>query len=425
MKALSILTLLFFVATGTLNAQKKNNDLVTLSSPAGNLSVAIDTLGKTIIPNGRILTPYGKTFRVAPHPYGLALSGDGNIAVTANSGTSPISISILKNINSQTPQIQQIPPGPSSDQGVLASVFMGLAVSPDNKVVYVAGGQANRIYLFSITSGAKLDSINCSVSEKGKSVPNGYIGDMILSKNGRYLYAVDQMNFRMIVIDTRQKKIVATAPTGRYPFGIVLSPDQQKVYVANVGMFEYSKIGTIEQDNDPKKALDFPPFGFNTEEMKKGVRIDSMEVPGLGDPNVPESFSVWSFSVKNPLKPAIKAKIKTGVLVGETIEGIPAVGGASPNSLAATSRYVFVSNGTNDNISVIDIRHDTIAMEIPLKLHQSVSHFRGVIPFGLTVSPDQKRLYVAESGINAVGVIDIPTLKVLGHIPAGWFPSKL
>lgn len=50
---------------------------------------------------------------------------------------------------------------------------------------------------------------------------------------------------------------------------------------------------------------------------------------------------------------------------------------------------------------------------------------RGVIPFGLAVSTDQKRLYVAESGINAIGVIDIPTLRVLGHIPTGWFPAKL
>jgi hypothetical protein len=43
----------------------------------------------------------------------------------------------------------------------------------------------------------------------------------------------------------------------------------------------------------------------------------------------------------------------------------------------------------------------------------------------LAISPDQKRLYVAESGINAVGVVNIQDYKVLGHIPTGWFPSKL
>ena len=32
---------------------------------------------------------------------------------------------------------------------------------------------------------------------------------------------------------------------------------------------------------------------------------------------------------------------------------------------------------------------------------------------------------MAEAGINSVGVIDVETLEVVGHIPVGWFPSKL
>ncbi|MDZ7605859.1 MAG: bifunctional YncE family protein/alkaline phosphatase family protein [Cyclobacteriaceae bacterium] len=107
------------------------------------------------------------------------------------------------------------------------------------------------------------------------------------------------------------------------------------------------------------------------------------------------------------------------------VEGIPAVGGSSPNSLAVTDEYVFVSNGNNDNISVIDMAKDTILAHIYLKPEPRLSAFRGVIPFGLAVSPDQKRLYVCEAGINAVAVIDIASMKVIGHIPTGWFPSKL
>jgi YVTN family beta-propeller protein len=421
----NIFVLLFCLIMILSYGQQPSPQLKIVSSPSGSLYTHISKTGKTVIPNGRFITPYGKSIEVAPHPFGLTLSADGTVAVTANSGTSPISISVIKNLKSAQPSVLQVPPGPSTDKGVLASVFMGLAFSPDNKIVYVAGGQENKIYLFSIDSGAKLDSVDCSIAENGQKTPDGYIGDLKLSKDGRYLYAVDQMLFRLIVIDTKVKKIVASVKTGRYPFGVIVSPDGQKVYVANVGMFEYSKIGNIEAEKDYKKALDFPPFGFGTEEMKKGTRINSHDIPGLGEPNVPESFSVWSFSIKDPAKPRILAKIKTGVPVGKIIEGIPAVGGASPNSLAVTDRYVFVSNGTNDNISVIDITHDTILVEIPLKLDPAVRQFRGVIPFGLAVSPDQKRLFVAESGVNAIGVIDIPTTKVIGHIPAGWFPSKL
>ena len=417
--------LFFCLILSFSQAQPITKKLKVVSSPSGSQYTKINKSGRTVIPNGRYLTPYGKTIDVAPHPFGLTLSADGTIAVTANSGTSPISISIIKNLKSADPTVLQVPPGPSTDKGVLASVFMGLAISPDNKTVYVAGGQENKIYLFSVDTGAKLDSVDCSITGNGEKTPDGYIGDMKLSNDGRYLYAVDQMLFRMIVVDTKSKKIVASAKTGRYPFGIILSPDQQKVYVANVGMFEYNKIGNIEAEKDYQKALDFPAFGFGSKEMKNGTRINSLEIPGLGDPNVPESFSVWSFSVKNPAKPEIQAKIKTGALVGELIEGIPAVGGSSPNSLAVTDRYVFVSNGTNDNISVIDMERDTIAAEIPLKLDEAVKQFRGVIPFGLAVSPDQKRLFVAESGVNSIGVIDVPTLKVIGHIPSGWFPAKL
>ncbi len=419
-----IKTLLFCLIIHDVSGQPTPK-LSVVSSPSGSQYTRIDKSGKSIIPNGRIITPYGKSVEVAPHPYGLTLSPDGTVAVTANSGTAPISISIIKNLSSENPTVLQIPPGASTDKGILASVFMGLAISPDNKIVYVSGGQANRIYLFSVDSGAKLDSIDCSVGSSGEKTPDGYIGELKLTKDGRYLYAIDQTLFRLIVIDTKLKKIISSAKTGRYPFGLILSPNGPKVYVANVGMFEYSKIGDIEATHNYKSALNFPPFGFGTEAMKKGIRIDSLDIPGLGDPNVPESFSIWSYDVKDPATPSIQAKVKTGVLVGQPIEGIPAVGGSSPNSLAVTDRFVFVSNGTNDNISVIDIVSDQLVTEIPLKLDPALKQFRGVIPFGLTVSPDQRRLYIAESGVNAVGVVDIPTMKVIGHIPVGWFPAKL
>jgi hypothetical protein len=74
---------------------------------------------------------------------------------------------------------------------------------------------------------------------------------------------------------------------------------------------------------------------------------------------------------------------------------------------------------------VIDIQKDTVVYTIPLQPDPRLGKLRGLIPFGVATSPDQKRLYVAEAGINAVAVIDIPSMKVLGHIPTGWFPSKL
>src|SRR5208337_4820690 len=41
-----------------------------LQAPAGRLPVKIDLRGMTVLPNGRLLTPFGKQVKVAPHPYG-------------------------------------------------------------------------------------------------------------------------------------------------------------------------------------------------------------------------------------------------------------------------------------------------------------------------------------------------------------------
>ena len=159
------------------------------------------------------------------------------------------------------------------------------------EVVYVAGGQENAVFLFDVATGRKLGSVDCSASPDGGEASWGYIGDMVLSRDGGRLYAVDQTRFRMIVIDTQARELIHSVPVGRYPFGITLSPDETRAYVANVGMFEYRKIPGVGAWDDPDAGLDFPPFAHLSQEAREGTRVGALDVPGLGDPNVPESFS--------------------------------------------------------------------------------------------------------------------------------------
>ena len=401
-----------------------------ISAPAGSEYTQINRNGKTVLPNGRFITPMGKQFNTAPHPYGLVLSPDGNTVVTANSGTNPFSINILKNILGQNPELRQVPEGAKTDNGVLEACFMGLAVAPDNQTVYVAGGQTNQVFLFDLNTGKKKGSINCAVKTKEVNYSHGYLGDMVLSKDGKTLYVLDQIGFRLIIIDVATQKITQNVPTGRYPFGVCLSPDESRLYVANVGVFEYKPFTDLDRKNLKNTAHPWPATKYGSKEMEEG--IPEKGVPALGSANAPEAFSVWSYNLTPSPSPfkgeggfKVSSKIKTGFLVGEMVEDFPAVGGSSPNSVVATDQYVFVSNGTNDCISVIDIKKDTVVGTIKLQPDPRLGKLRGVIPFGVAVSPDKKRLYVAEAGINAVAVIDIPTLKLLGHLPVGWFPSKL
>lgn len=431
--SLAILLLFLLPARSPVFAQK--TAAWRIQPPAENEYCRIDPAGRTVIPNGRYLTPLGQQIRTAPHPYGLALSADGSVAVTANSGIEPFSITIVRNPFGAKPTVQQIPDGAENDEGVLEACFMGLAISPDNSTVFVAGGEANKVFLFDLKTGKPSGQINCATTDGERDYRHGYLGDMALTRDGRTLFVLDQIGFRVVVIDVVSQKILHNVPTGRYPFGICLSPDERRLFVANVGVFEYRPFTDFDPDEPKKTGHAWPETSYNSPEMREG--IPERGVPPLGDPNDPAAFSVWAFDLAKGAKPAVRAKIKTGFLVGQMVEDFPAVGGSSPNSLAATDDFVFVSNGNNDCVSVISLARDTVVSTIFLQPDARLGALRGIIPFGLAISPDQTRLFVAESGINAVAVVDIAALRdaklatqnaklgILGHLPMGWFPSKV
>ncbi len=390
-------------------------------APAGERPARIDREGTTVIPNGRLIDPAGTTVEVAPHPFGLELSPDGGTVATANSGIKPFSVSLVETTGS-TPSVRQIPPGNAGDSGIINAVFMGLAYSPDGKSLYVSGGNDGTIFELDARSGAKLRTINLNVPFGGRAWKDGYIGDIRLSPDGRTLYALDQANFRLVAADVATGTVTSVLRTGRYPFGLELSPDGRRAYVANVGMFEYSYVEGFDPKNVTSTALPFPAFGAFTPEARDGTVAFGIRVPGLGDPNDERSFSLWTLDLKTGDR---LGAVKTGPLVGEPVEGVPAVGGSSPNSVSTDGRHVYVSNNNSDTIAVVDADGRRLVDTIALQPTRRLGKLRGVMPFGNALSPDKRTLYVAESGINAVAAIDVRTRRVLGHIPVGWFPAKL
>src|SRR5664280_1759352 len=85
---------------------------------------------------------------------------------------------------------------------------------------------------------------------------------------------------------------------------------------------------------------------------------------------------------------------------------------------------VFVSHGDDDSITVIDGATNRVEAEIPIRI-AGLEPLRGVRPAGMAYHERSGLLLVAEAGINAVGVIDVRERRVLGHIPVGWFPTRV
>ena len=56
-------------------------------------------MSAAILPNGRLVTPAGVEVNVqAPKPFGLALSPDGRMLATLNSGAAPFSLTLISQL---------------------------------------------------------------------------------------------------------------------------------------------------------------------------------------------------------------------------------------------------------------------------------------------------------------------------------------
>src|SRR5262245_10313718 len=454
---------------------------VLFRAPAGDLpttrEIFIGGLRAAILPNGRLITPAGVEVNVdAPKPFGLALSPDGHTLATINSGATRFSVSLVRNTNSPAPAVQRVD---------VNATFMGVVFSSDGQRFYAAGGENGNIWVGDVATGAIVGSVNLNGPAHPLDRPlsptatpalrfkGAFPGNLALSRNGRYLYVVDQAGFQVHVLDTSQiitgingsggvvepnnfAAVIARTRVGRYPYGIALSPDDRTLFVTHVGVFEYAHLLPPAPTGNPNEdfPLCYPGAGYPDETaddrqitIKKvdprdlpttlrdpeGIRCGYVSadrqftVPGLGDPNVPESSSVFVLDVSTPALPTRKTTVKTGLRVGESDRGIAAYSGIHPNAVVVGPEAIYVANGNNDTISVLHPKtfHELGRIELSI-LDGTDRRLKGRQPVGLALSPNGDLLYVAEAGLNAVGVIDLHGKgggHVVGHQPTGMWPT--
>ncbi|HBC79422.1 MAG TPA: phosphoesterase [Bacteroidales bacterium] len=384
--------------------------VTTLQVPGINRYCEVNIRGESVIPSGRLVKPYGDFVRIAPDPFGLALSPDGTLALSVHNNLMTL-INTIDNTSREGT-------APFHNKGS----YMGAALRKDNKSAYLSGGDSGDIIVLDLLTLGDTRRISINGTCDNKTYTESFVGDIKLSDDETRLYILDQFNFRMVIMDVELNMILHSIPVGRFPLGLDISPDGKFAYVANTGIFDYPVAPGLTDKNIEQSGLDFPPYGLPSREAEAGVTINGRTIPGLGNPGVPEAVSVWTISLDSN---KVISKEKTGYRMGEMVEGLEIVGGSSPNSIAAGENQVFVTNATNDNISVLDPVSGKTTGTIKLNIDKRIDMFRGLIPFGIELSNDGLRLYAALSGLNAIAVIDTKSLSVLGYIPTGWFPTKL
>jgi YVTN family beta-propeller protein len=422
----------------SVKAQQKK--VTVLSVPAASQFCKIVPGGTSVLPSGRFVTPAGDVIRITNKPFGMAISPDGKKAVTLHNGVfTIIDLATLKDI--RVPGYENKINSPLTHQPLNSSAFgtdsviagtiknvlpqgsfLGVAFAPDSKTVYLSGGDNGAVIVYDIEKLQRVDSISLNGEIGGTRFGDSFTSDLLFNVSNHELLILDRGNFRLVRYDIITKKITASIPAGRQPFGLALSADKKMAFVANVGVYSYPLIEGMTKDNYNSMMISHHPYGDNTKESINGTETEGKKIPGVGSPHSPEAMSVFAINLTTN---KVVDKFKTGFQVGEMIEGAEVVGGASPNSIAVGKQFAYVTNATNDNVSIIDYKQHKIAGHIQIKVDRRIDHFRGLLPFGITLSKDEKTLYVALLGFNAVAVIDVATKNTKGLIPAGWGPTRV
>jgi DNA-binding beta-propeller fold protein YncE len=393
-------------------------------TPAGTETAARRPGAQTILPGGRFVQPFGQTHITGPGPFGIVVNAKADTIISADGGPNRFSLTVVKRDGQfwRTRTIKgkkvKTDPDEEEEEEGFHSVFQGMAFEGDSGL-FVSEGNSGVVRRLDSDNGKTQFKLELNQGEYRDS----YSGDLAFDAKRHLLYVVDQANFRVAIWDTSRRRLLQSVKVGRLPFAIALSPDQKRLYVTNLGIFEYQSLPGADRKRPIETGIPFPAFGFPSKESLEGVERETgqgkVKVAPLGDPNREDSNSLAIIDVAVAGQAKLLKFIRTGLPFGAQ-----SLGGSSPSGVVATQDRIFVANGHNDSITVIDARKLERIEDINIRIPKLES-LRGILPIGLAWHEPTRRLLVAEAGINAIGVVDPSARRVVGHIPSAWFPTDL
>jgi len=346
------------------------------ASAAGSVAAADPTAlrgPEAVTPAGWRVAPAGREFGISKlasgfqGPLGSALSPDGTHLLTASSGAARIDSVDLFDLAAGT-RTATVPYDAVAAGG--PAVFYGVVFSPDGRRAWASGGGQNSVHAYAVNGGqfVEVGQIPTPFFPAGLAYATTPRGDRIYVANNlsapASASAGNPPGHEVTVIDpSGPGRVEATIDLGvpLAPLGVAFSRDGRTAYVTNWLGRSVSVIDTAT-------------------EQKTG----DVELSPLSDPMTADH----------------------------------------PSAIAANpaTDEVYTANANTDTVSVIDGRTGTLSATIDVSL---VPGPKGAIPDGLSVSPDGRRLYVAEAGENAVAVVDLVHRRAIGFIPTGWYPADV
>jgi YVTN family beta-propeller protein len=347
-----------------------------------------------------------------------------------------------------------------------------LAVSNDGRNLYVVAEEGNALLVVDTKKQKVTHKVEVGIRPHS----------ITLSKEGKTAYVSNQWSDNVSVVDLTTFKVTDTLKTGGGPAGLALSVDERYLYVANSFSSDLSVIDLstgaerkrLTAGNNPsgmqintdgsllyitsRRTLS-APFGdtirceltvvndnkqrvVERRDIKSAYMMENIAFTPKGDlaimPLVRPKNNVPTIQVERGWMMTNGIGIIEQKPAGRTVQLLfdePNAYYADPFDIAITpdGKRAFVSNAGVDCITVLDI--DSIRMllaESTEKMLDTYSNHLGISsrfvskriptganPKGLVLSPDGKKLYVAEHLQDRIAVISTESLETLGTIDLG------
>ncbi len=358
LKTLVIIWILGLTSCVSSQVYKTSITTDSYNSPYDEATLAVDNKS-ILLPYNRIIDPAGTVLRYGQtslenHSLDcVLLPGEKILAVEDRYGVAFIDVQNNK-------LLFHLDYTSDESYKTLVSTYSGIKVLKQDNLTHIFWGAASAAtrasYIMdAVWDGEKAAIRNAISFDAVAPAPMALPNDIAINKEKTeyYLYVVLNGNSQLSKVRLSDKKIIWTTATGMAPFGIALS--STKAYVTNWA-------GPVPTDASKETAG--IPYGKVYVDHRTGAT----------------AFGTVSV-----------IDLETGKMLPEIEISL------HPNAIVISNdqKFVYVSNGNSDNISVISTKNNKVVDTISVRLNSEENPFIGDSPNALAINTSDTVLYVA------------------------------
>ena len=274
------------------------------------------------------LDPVGDFVDLGSMPVAMAIAPGGDKLAVVLSGWREQGVQIVDLKSHQVTQTLEQP-----------GAFLGVAFSRDGKELFVSGGNEDAVFCYSWRDGAATLERKIVLAEKAPDKPGSrYPAGLAVSREGTYLYVVENVADDLAVVDLATSKVVQRFPTDHYPYGVEETA-KGKVYVSGWAA------DTLTEFKVKPDGLLAP-----TGKLKVGPRPSAL----LSNRSGSRVFA--ALAGKDQIAVIDTARNKVLRYLSDAAPAGPSEG-STPNALAlsADESQLFVAEADNNAVAVFDV----------------------------------------------------------------------